>query len=584
MFGTLRAVGRAAAALLLACGAAAGSEPAQTALHVLDYVAVDYAGAVAGGKVIDEAEFAEMREFTADTIERIKVLPANARREALLTQAVALARAVEARADAHTVAQAARELRSAIIDAYGVRTAPADPPDPALGRRIYAGHCAACHGSDGRGDGPAAAGLDPAPSNFHDAGRMAQRSLYALYSTVTLGVQGTSMPAFERLSEHERWSVAAFVARFAAARPSSLDRASRLLADAVAASKTGEAGKAHSLAIQAYLDGFEPVEAALATVDRALVRAIESQMMALPAALKQGADAQDIERRATAIEAQLAQARALLGAEGLAPATTFASSFLILLREGLEAIVVLAAIIAFVKKAGRRDALRYVHAGWVGAVALGLLTWAAATYLVDISGAGREIAEGVTALVAAATLVYVGYWLHDKSHAHAWRAFIEAQVGGALARRAWWAMAAAAFLAVYREMFEIVLFCQALWTQAAAHARGAFFGGLLTAAAALAAIAWLVFRCGVRLPIGAFFSVMSILVGALAVVIAGQGVAALQDAGVVSVTPVAFVALPAIGVFPTVQTLAVQLVMVLIVAASFYVGGRRRIPRSERAT
>lgn len=586
MFATLRLTCSALIAWSCAVGAVSATEPdpAQTVLHMLDYVAVDYAGAVADGKVIDEAEYAEMREFTASAIGRIEALPAHARRDALVAQARALAQAVQARAQPGAVAQAARDLRSAIIDAYGVRTAPVDPPDLALGRRIYAEHCAACHGADGRGDGPAAAGLDPAPSNFHDEQRMGSRTLYGLYSTVTLGVQGTSMPAFQALSEHERWSVAAYIAQFAASRAASLERASRLLADAVAALKAADAGTAQSLAIQAYLDGFEPAEAALLAVDAALVRAIERDMMALRAALKPGADFQDVERRAAAIEAQLAQARALLGGAGLSPAAAFTSSFLILLREGLEAILVLAAIVAFVNKAGRRDALPYVHAGWAGAVAAGLLTWAAAAYVVDVSGAGREITEGVTALVAAAMLVYVGYWLHDKSYAQQWAAFITAQVGSALARRTWWAMAAAAFLAVYREMFEIVLFYQALWTQVAPHAGGALIGGLIAAAAALAVIAWLVFRYSVRLPIGPFFAVTSILLAALAVVFAGQGVAALQEAGAMPVTPVAFVALPAIGVFPTAQTLAAQALAALAVLASFYLTRRRRIAAMQGAT
>jgi high-affinity iron transporter len=576
-----RTLARLVATLLLACSVTAATaqapqaEPTQVVLHMLDYIAVDYAGAVGDGKVIDQAEFDEMREFSAQAIAQINGLPANDKREALARQADALAKLIEDKSAPPAVAEAARALRTAIIEAYNVRTLPATPPDTALGQRIYAENCAGCHGLEGRGDGAAAKGMDPVPSNFHHTERMSQRSLYGLYSTITLGVDGTAMTSFKHLSEHDRWSVAAYIAAFTqTARPSSLDTASRLLAEAVAAFEAGDAAKAQTLAIRAYLDGFEPVEASLANVDGELMRAIESDMIAFRAQLKPGTAAAEIERRAAAIETQLARARTLLGGAGLSPTATFTSSFLILLREGLEAIIVLAAIIAFVKKAGRRDALPYVHAGWIGAFVLGALTWVAATFLIEISGANREITEGVTALFAAAVLIYVGYWLHNKSYAHAWAQFIKEQVGSALNKRTWWAMAAVAFLAVYREMFEVVLFYQALWVQAAPQGSGAFFGGLAAAAAALGVIAWLIFRYSVRLPIGPFFAATSVLLALMAVVFAGQGVAALQEAGVVSITPVAFVALPVIGVFPTAQTLAAQVAMMLIVAASFYLASR----------
>src|SRR6185503_20446670 len=121
--------------------------------------------------------------------------------------------------------------------------------------------------------------------------------------------------------------------------------------------------------------------------------------------------------------ALLARARAALEVEGLPPGAAFASAFLILLREGLEAILVLAAIIALLVKSGRRDALPWVHGGWIIALLLGGLTWWIASYVVRISGATREMTEGVTALVAAAVLLYVGFWMHSKSQASRWQTF-----------------------------------------------------------------------------------------------------------------------------------------------------------------
>jgi len=590
--GTLRASRRPTAPPVLALGLvvcanlpASAQDDAQIVLHLLDYVAVDYAAAVAGNQVIDEAEYLEMREFSARAIEEIGRLPANTEREALALTARELARRIESRTDPPMVAAAARRLRTGIIDAYGVSTAPRHPPDTALGRRIYAENCASCHGEQGRGDGPAAVDLDPAPSDFHDGARMAERSLYGIYSTITLGIDGTSMASFAELREEERWSVAAWVAGLGRGPGASgLERTCRLLAESVAAYREGRNDQAQRLALRAYLDGFEPLEAGLTQLDRRLVRDTEQGLMGLRAALRRGAAVDEIERRRDEIESDLARARQLLDGDGLSAAAMLSASFLILLREGLEAILVLAAVIAFVKKAGRRDALPYVHAGWIGACVLGLVTWLGASYAIEISGANREISEGVTALLAAATLVYVGYWLHNKAYARAWTRFIREQVGGALSRRTWWAMAAVAFLAVYREIFEIVLFYQALWAQAGGQTGRAFVGGVLAGLVALTGLAWLVFRFSVRLPIGPFFAVTSILLASMAVVFAGQGVAALQEAGVVSITPLSFPDAPVVGLFPTAQTLAAQAAMALIVVASFILAGRAaRADVEERA-
>ena len=107
-----------------------------------------------------------------------------------------------------------------------------------------------------------------------------------------------------------------------------------------------------------------------------------------------------------------------------------------------------------------------MHAGWIAALALGGVTWLAASYLITLSGADREITEGVTALLAAAMLLYVGFWMHRHAHAARWKAFIETRMTSALSGRTMWALGSISFLAVYREAFETVLFYQALWLEA----------------------------------------------------------------------------------------------------------------------
>jgi high-affinity iron transporter len=211
-----------------------------------------------------------------------------------------------------------------------------------------------------------------------------------------------------------------------------------------------------------------------------------------------------------------------------------------------------------------------VHIGWIAALALGGITWIVSNYLVAISGASRELTEGVTALVAAAMLLYVGYWLHSKSHSAAWQKFIATKVSGALSTGTVWTLASISFLAVYREAFETVLFYEALSAQTGPESHSALLGGVLLALVLLVAVAWLILRAAVKLPLGLFFSVSGILLLILAIAFTGQGVAALQEAGKIGIDRVSFISIPMLGVYPTLQTLGAQVFVTLLCIAGFW--------------
>ncbi|MDQ3774086.1 MAG: FTR1 family protein [Pseudomonadota bacterium] len=625
--------------LFLAPAVAAGQSVetrAQTIVHLLAYISVDYPEFVKGGKVLDGAEYQEQLEFSSQVIMSLQSLPDVAATQGLLAKAQTLKAQIADKAAGKQVSRLANELRWDVIRASDIAVVPKTAPDLSQPAAIYTADCAGCHGVEGRGDGPLAQGLDPAPSNFHDQERMASRSVYGLYNTISLGVAGTAMRRFGELSEHDRWALAFYVASIgvpqpevnegkhawetgeardafpdlsnlvtlsanevterygenaalaqdhliaepqalAATKPSPLAFSRAKLEEALAAYRSGNADLARQLAITVYLEGFELIEASLDNVDFNLRVEIEREMMLLRNSIGSGARSAEVESRIAQLDELLARAEKRLGAGSLSPTTAFVSSLIILLREGVEAILVLAAIIAFVVKTGRRDALPWVHAGWIVALILGAFTWFAATYLIDISGANRELTEGVTALVAAAMLIYVGYWLHGKSYAQAWSRFIRQQVGAALSKGTLAAMALVSFLAVYRELFEIVLFYQPLWVQAAASGRGSVVAGIGVAAILLAAIGFAIFKYSVRLPIGRFFAITSLLIALLAVVFAGHGIAALQEAGVIDVNPVPFVSLPLLGIYPTAKSLAAQAFALALVALTFWLARREGV-------
>ncbi len=608
-------------------------EKAQTVVHMLDYISVDYPEFVQNGKVLNQSEFEEQLEFSTQALSLLKEMPANAEQASLLDKGQALRKAIAGKAEGAEVSKQANALRADVIRVYKVAVAPKGTPDLARAAQLYAANCAACHGTTGRGDGPLSKGMDPEPSDFHDQGRMKVRSIYGLYNTIALGVGGTPMRPFTEITEEDRWALAFFVGTLRGtdeevkqgeaewkngtgkkeftnlralvtqtpdeieqsggsaltkvqsyltrhpeaikvAAPSPLQFSREKLAQSLAAYQAGDAGTARQLAITAYLEGFELVEGSLDNADGVLRQKIELEMMALRASIGAGKPVEEVSKQVQDIEALLDDAEEALSGD-LSATTAFISALLILLREGLEAILVLAAIISFVVKTGRRDALRYIHYGWMAAVALGILTWVIANYVINISGANRELTEGITALIAAAMLLYVGYWLHSKSYAQAWQKFIREHVSAALEKKTVWAMAGVSFLAVYRELFEIILFYQALWVQVGNDGHVAVLSGIATAAVLLAIIGWAILKYSIRLPIGPFFGVTSALLAFLAVVFAGNGIAALQEAGVIEADRFNFITVPLLGIHPTVQGVGTQAIVLVLVILGIWLSRRQ---------
>lgn len=628
----------AVSCLLLASAAHAGDESAPAVRQLwqmLDYVGVDYAGAVKDGAVIDEGEFSEMREFASTIHERMGTLPAHAQQQDLIARAAALETAIDGRAADTQVATLARELADRLLAAYPIPVAPGTVPDLARGAALYQEQCASCHGPTGHGDGPAAAALEPKPVDFTDLARARERSVHSLYETISQGVAGTSMPAFEALSADDRWALAFHVGGFAYS-PQARDQGEKLWAsdatshqripDLAALSRTSEGALAQALgddtahallgylrthpsvlqpqgsgldlaqtrlkesvqsyaagdrqaatrlALSAYLDGIEPIEPQLATKDAALLRRIESAMAEYRTRISNGAPLADIESQAATIRQLIDDSAAVLRHTKADAATAFLASFTILLREGLEALLIVVAIVAFLRKTNRRDVMGYVHGGWIGALAAGGLTWLAATFLINISGAQRELTEGYSSLFAAFVLLGVGLWMHQKSFAGRWQHYIDEQMKHALNGRSAWLLLGLVFITVYREVFETILFYAALTSEGNG---AAILAGLVAGAVALTIIAIALLRFSVRLPIGKFFSVSSIFIAVLAVILAGKGVAALQEAGVLGVNTVPFPSIPLLGISPSAQSLTLQLAVAVIAIAGFVYNARSSTP------
>ncbi|MDR3363223.1 MAG: FTR1 family iron permease [Desulfovibrio sp.] len=246
----------------------------------------------------------------------------------------------------------------------------------------------------------------------------------------------------------------------------------------------------------------------------------------------------------------------------------FVASLLILLREGFEAILVVAAIAAYLIRSGNQRLTRVVYASAVAAIAASALLAVALQTVFSFSGANQELLEGFTMLLAVVVLFFVSNWMVSKAESQAWKNYIEGKVSAAATTGSTAALAAAAFLAVFREGAETILFYQALMADTKEYMNMLWLG--FAVASLCLVLLFAAIRFGsLRIPLRSFFIGTSVLMYIMAVSFAGGGVKELQEADFVSVTPVSgVVTVDALGIYPTVETLLPQAVMVVLAVVS----------------
>ncbi|HEX3036306.1 MAG TPA: FTR1 family protein [Thermodesulfobacteriota bacterium] len=353
---------------------------------------------------------------------------------------------------------------------------------------------------------------------------------------------------------------------------------STALKEAVQLYEDGKKEEAYKKALDAYFEGFEKVEPQLFSRDAKFGRNVEAKFTELRGLIKDGRSVQDIKDLHRQIDNDLERASIILmNGKPIGKALSFINSFAIIVREGLEAALIVAAVIAFLGATGAKDAIRYVHLGWALALVAGFITWGLAQTIIKISGAQREVIEGVTSLLAAAVLFYVSYWLITKIEVKKWKEYIQSKVKSALSRRSIFALASVSFFAVYREAFETVLFYQALWLQTD-NSQSAVMWGFLCGAVLIVGLVVLIFKLGLRVPLKYFFSITTSLLYLLCFVLMGKGIRELQEAGVVGITPLDFIPqIDVLGIFPTLETSIMQgSLLIAFIGALLWLGFIKR--------
>ena len=260
----------------------------------------------------------------------------------------------------------------------------------------------------------------------------------------------------------------------------------------------------------------------------------------------------------------------------------FLPSLLVILREGMEAILVVAAVLAYLAKAGHKNKAPIVWGGVALAFGLSVGLAFLFSYVTSLAGANQELLEGFAALFAVVMLIWVSNWMINKSSNKAWDEYIKKQTDASLSSGSLLGLAFISFLAVLREGAETILFYVPIVAAAGDKVHYVWIG-LAVGLVALVIIYLLIQFAAVRIPLRPFFTITSLLMAFMAFTFTGSGIGELQEADVVSLTPISgFPTIDLLGIYPRVENLAAQAI-VLAIIVGLYFFGKARLAREAAA-
>ncbi len=561
---------------------------------MMNIVTIEYGAAVSDGAIVNAAEYEESQIFLEQSANRFKKLPAVPEQKDKLADIVqrfeTLKGKIEQKVDPNDVLSMAVAINKDILAVYGVKIneAPSTPVSLENGKQIYVSRCSVCHGMTGKGDGPIAGQLDPAPAVLADPAVTgdAETVAYDNFQVINVGIANTAMIGWaDLLTEPELWDVTYYIRSFSndpvqlpaaggtAAAPATggtgaptalaeaaITESRAILKQGLDAFRNGKTVEATDLVFDAYLS-FERIENAVINKNQELGQKLESNFNRLSAEIKRNAPLDLVEGVAAEIETDLDAAIGVLK-EKVSFAGLFIQSFSIIVREGFEAILIIAALIAFLVKSRNEDKLKSIYIGVLAGIVGSFITAYVVQEVLHLSAASQEVMEGWIMLIAVVVLFWVSYWLVSKIEAEKWQSYITSKMKTAVSTGSAFTLGGVAFLSVYREGFETVLFYKALYLYAEGGTQG-IIPGFIAGCAVLAVVYVLINRLGVRVPIKWFFGFTSVFLYFMAFVFMGKGLHELQMGKQLSLTPAAFVPeIPWMGVYPTWETFIGQMVLV----------------------
>ncbi len=571
---------------------------AERVINVLDYITRDYKNIVVRGEILDTLEWEEINTF-AKELKRYGY-----------TFADTLLFLMNSRVHPESLETYIRTVKARF--STNIKLSP-PIPDLLRGKNLYLKYCSNCHGEDGKSNTPLAEKLDPKPRVLY---KNEDLSLLNVFQSM-YGIEGTAMPSFEYLTEKDRWDISFYVLSLGRDTSSAVfplspsqiltlsdreiyeylrslgieeaqiyinslrtkpqaylsqkpkDKLLRYIGMIDILIKSGKFKEAKQLLLEAYFEGFEPLEG---TLPSAKVKKIELKFNEGMGLLERG----DPRAREVLMDIK----SEILSLNGLSPFVGFLGSLGIIFREGLEAILIVAAILAVLSTLGYNRERIFVHFGWISAIAAGLIVWLIAQMIIKISGSTREFIEGFSAILASVVLFYVGHWLFSKSDAKRWKDYIRSSVERSLEGHYKFGLFGLSFVAVFREALETVLFYQALIVQLEDIIPVIL--GLLLGLILLLLIAWSIFYLKRKLPINRFFTISGTILLVLSFVLVGKGIKAFQEAGVLPITYIHWIPeFSFFGIYPYAETIFSQMLLILAVFGVFVVSFYGEIKRRE---
>ena len=343
----------------------------------------------------------------------------------------------------------------------------------------------------------------------------------------------------------------------------------------------GDRKNAEECLFDAYLEGFDPAERALSLRNPEVVARVEQTFIAARASARAG-DSETFASLTKSLQADLRSSVVLLSAADSDKAASswagfgdFFASLIIILREGFEAFLVVAALLTLSRKTGSDAARKWIHLGWMAAIVAGIATYFLFTLAFQVSGATRETIEAFSTALAALCLFYVSFWLLHQAERSRWDQYIKSSASAVTTSGSGiGTLFFVAFIAVYREAAETVLFYQALASSAAVPSLVVI--GFVTGSLLLLGIATAIIHYGIRLPMRKFFLMTSTLMIAISIVLIGKAVHELINAGFIEPTRMSRLpAIDALGIYPHWESIGLQIVALIFAGLLAYLSAQR---------
>ena len=584
----------------------------RTLMNLLDYIGRDYSNAVQNDTVINAFEYNEMIEFSRQSIEYFRNLSieTNIEDSALMSfDLIELRNMIDIKKSAESIAKKTTELKSRMLGWQLVKNSPENWPDLSIGANLYQKYCATCHGKNGDGKGIASAGLNPAPSSFINEELMGIITPLQAYNTIISGVPGTAMIAFDQLSNEEVWSLSFYILsmrfdegkaksvnpenglvsldeaatlsdnelqkryseiesfsiegvrnyKISAGKSTSLGIALKYLDLSLKAYKNNDPQKAGDFSLQAYLLGIEPVEMRIMATDAKLVARLELKMMAVREAIHNQESVELLEQKINEAILIIDEAEDFLGSQERSVSLTAFLAASILVREGLEAFLIIIAMLGVLRSMNAQKAIYWVHGGWITALLVGIGGWFFIDGILSFDVKNRELMEGLIALFAVIILIYAGFWLHSKTEISKWKLFVDTKIKGLVEKNSLFGLAFFSFIVVFREAFESVIFLSSLRLESGSERSTGIWIGIVIAAVIVLLISYGILKFYNKISLRKVFLYTSIVISVLAVILTGDGIHALQEGGFVTASSSFIdIRISFLGIYPSLECFFAQ--------------------------